>query len=369
VETFIKEGFDELIKKEPNAKQYQNIHPLDLPLAFQFECIRAAPQNNKAPRIDLFLNAIEGGTGRFFDPQAKSNMPYTLYDFTLEGRTIRVMRFGTPTNQNYCGEAKINPEFKHFLHKKKVLYIRLEDEQKNYIVNEWIRNEALKELNEEYPENFFLSIFSLDNSFFYQKDEYADNSLGTSPFETVEAYKESFMKAILGKGFYFNPTWSNETSFNDKLENIWDEVHEIFFDKKYPLNQVERGHFVIAYYVLTTFYLLRKSQADYFLFGCKDSADRGQMLQAVLLSVLLIFMNKELSTKHLRFLKVVIHAAALIVRKREMNERRDRLISFLEFIFSSEQIRERLRERKEYYGVNGEDIFVPTIEEDLCKMT
>jgi len=103
--------------------------------------------------------------------------------------------------------------------------------------------------------------------------------------------------------------------------------------------------------------LLKKTCACFLICCCKDSIDRGNILNTLVCLLILILLEKENSQERLRILKVFIHAATMIVKKREMNGRKTRFLSFLD-LMANPFVIQRLKKRKEQIGIMGDDIFI-----------
>lgn len=363
-------GLEELSKANPKKYlSYLENHPLDLPLNVQFEAVHAAPQVYKAPHLHLLWNLVQCLFGNH-DPQRGGNIPYVLFDFEMKQndggiKNVRVVRTGTPTNQ-FFGSVEVNPEFEVFVaDNKKVLFIRLEDEQKRplNIGDESIRNTAFKEFSLKYPENFFLTILAHDTDFYHQRNAFDDPDEQTPLYKTANDFKNAFLEEMLSDekvGYYFPVDWKTDEEFVKRLSRLWDEIHDDVFEKKVVLFKQDRCNFIMAYHMRLLLELAKKTGADILICCCKDSIDRANILNSLLLLFILILFQKDQSIEHLRILKVFIHAATMIVKKREMNERKERLLSFLELI-SSQLIKNRLRKRKEEIGLAGDDIKIKKI--------
>lgn len=367
VRLILEKGYEELLKTYPEKyKDFEVEDKLDLPLEIQFDAVHAAPQAYKAPHVSLLLGTIQPLFGSH-DPQLSSNMPYVLYDFQMKNQeneelqTIRVLRTGTPTN-HYSNkiDVEINPEFETFLIDNKFLFIRLEDEQKRMIGDESIRNTAFKKFREQHPENFFLCILANDTDFYHQQGEFDDKSEITPCFLTIDEFKAAFLNEMLSEdkvGYFFPPEWKQDSQFVERLSLLMDEVQYDFFDQKEVLFKEDRCHFIMALHMRIPLELQRKTGANYLACCCKDSIDRANILSALLQYYILILLKKEGSPEHIRIFKVFIHAAAMIVKKREMNGRKARFLSFFQLL-QNPQIIERLRQRKEEIGIAGDDIYV-----------
>lgn len=361
----IDEGRKVLVESKPDIySSWKDQDPFNLPLSLQFEAITAAPQKFKAPYANLLVDFVEGAFSVLYDPQRKSNMPYVLYDFEMKLENgliqdIRVIRSCTPTMQRmdlrsftYQGDAMIVPEFENFIIDKKVLYINLQDEK-----SEASRNIAFKNLMQKYPNNFFLAILAHDSNFYHQTGPYADKDKNNPRFKNAEEFWDAFLQIIMKEeeGYYFSKEWLSDESFIQKLKTIWHEVHEDLFEKKEALSEQERCIFIEAYYLRVALLLLRKTEAKYLFFSCRDSNDRGGKCNALLLKFLMILFQKQHSTKHKRIVKTYTHAAPFISKKKAMNGRKERYLYTDEWI-SNDHVAAKLQRRKDSIGISGEDI-------------
>jgi len=94
-----------------------------IPLSEQFALIKRAPQDWKAPIVDLKIEQARGALNLSFDAQRRNNVPYALFDILREDKlTVHIIRTGSPTiqrneysNWSYQGEATITPDFELFI--------------------------------------------------------------------------------------------------------------------------------------------------------------------------------------------------------------------------------------------------------------
>lgn len=334
-----------------------------IPLLDQFNYIDAVPQYELAPHSHLLVNLIKGGCNIHFDPQRGNNIPYALFDFALNDKIIRVLRCGTPTMQrtsyktySFKGEATITPEFiclneSLAANNKKLLFISLQDNLERYVGTEKPRNNALIELQEFFPETFHLMILANDSPFYHQKGIFEQ-------IDCAQDFKVKFLSEMLSEDSgFFIPSHIVDT---ETLMNILDEVHVDLYLKSQDLNRKERLDFIEFFYARLTLHALKKSKADYLINCCKDSIDRAGIRNALLQYLLLVFYQKEESSSHLNELFVFLHVGPLLVKKRAVNLRHERLLSVLELL-ASDDVRARIYQRKDVLGVQGHDLEIQNI--------
>lgn len=362
VKTMLNEGRKQL------QGNLEGTDPFLQPLEDQFKCIHAAPQQLKAPIAYLFLNRLYGAVSVYFDPHRQTNIPWALYDFLLTqtdmtAKKVRVLRMGTPTYQRttfadmtYMGNAKIDPVFRLFVEgtadlDQKILFLSLQDDFERAIGTENKRNDAQKTLPAQYPSCFFYAILSHDSSFYYQNGEY---ELRTD----AGSFKSIFLEQLLtnNTGFYFPESWLADPEFQELLQTLLTNLHQILFDNRAELSHKERCSFIQIFYIFLALKLLVKTGADKLIFCCKDSIDRAGIENALMHYVLLILTDNEMSQDHLRAMHVYIHAATVIVKQQEMNHRYKRLLWALE-ILQEPQVRMRIKACKADFGVAGIDNF------------
>lgn len=235
----------------------------------------------------------------------------------------------------------------------RIFFASLQDDCKRLIGTEDTRNDTLKELAVKYPNNFFFVIMAQDSPFYYQNGIYAAKET------PAKVFKEEFLKQLLGEktGYYFPPEWIQDPQFKETLSQFLDELHhDLFVDEK-ELDHQQRCCFIEILHIRLAIHLLSKVNADKMIFCCKDSIDRAGKCNALLLYFILIILNKEKSPEHLKMMMVYIHAATVIVKQKEMNERKTRLLWALECL-QKKKVRERLKARKDSYGISGSDILV-----------
>jgi len=355
VEMFLKTGMKKI---DPSFKG----DVFELPLEKQFKAVTLAPQAMKAPKIDLLVNRIRGGFNVFYDPHGMGNMPYVIFDMMLGSHKIRSLRMGTPTIQrdNYEtmtweGEAKVIPEFYQFLtacsiKKKKLLWISLQDDCIRLIGTESERNRALKKLENDFPDNFFMLVLANDSPFYYQTGQYENEEITASNFKS---YFHIEMLYEQNSGFYIPKTFIDIKI----ISSLLDEVHHDLFGNKEILNRQERLDFIEIFYARLVLHSLKLLKVDLFCFCCKDSIDRAAKCNVILLKLLQILLGKENDQDYNRKLYVNVHAPALLVKKRAMNFRQERVLSALNRL-DDPQIIERIRKRKETIDVQGDVTFL-----------
>lgn len=368
IDQIIKEGIIAKHQSSPRLHEEYQKSLYQISLKDQFSYIKAAPQKFKAPYIPLNVDLIKGGCNIAFDAQRRSNIPYVLFNFMLDGIDVRVLRSGSPTMQrndyNTCtiaGEATITPEFECMIEKlgangETLLHVSLQDDRERYAGSEHQRNNAFIELHNKYPKTFQLVILAHDSLFYHQEGDFKN-------IDHAEVFKDQFLKEMFsdGCGFFFPEGLKDREAFKE----IMDEIHsDLFIDenlnkpKTYLIHE-ERLNFIELFYTRLTLFLLKKTKACYLINICKDSIDRAAIRNALFHYLLLIFFQKETCGDHLNALYTFLHAGAFLVKKRSLNSRQDRLISILNLL-ESKEIRERLLQRKESTGVTGDDLFIKT---------
>lgn len=332
-------------------------------LKSQLEYIQYAPQQEKAPHLDLLIELGRGGLNIGFDSQRRGNIPYKLFDFMINQKIVHVLRMSTPTMQRtsyesatFDGEALIVPEFETFINylnrrKQTLLLISLQDRTPRFAGTENTRNEALIHLHKKYEKSFQLVIFAHDSDFYYQ----------TAKFENIsdaEIFKSQFLDQMMSSdgGFFF----PKDLQLFKTFRIIMDEVHFDLYLQKEHLSKEERMVFIEIFYARITLLLIKLTNTNYLVNVCKDSIDRAAIKNSIIQYLLLIFFHKENSIPHLDLLYTYLHGGAFIVKKRCVNSRIDRLMNVLNHL-ENEEIKNRLRYRIASIGVQGEDFISENI--------
>jgi len=352
----LEKGLETLFFDDPESNaQLLLDDPFTLPLDKQFKAINALPQDWKAPKLNLLLHRARGACNILYNPHQDGNTPYVLFDVSLQQGNnpplqIRVIRTGTPTVQRdcfqrmtYAGEAYIVPEFRYFIERlrrndENLLFISFQDDLERWIANEAQRNIALKKLAEEYPETFRFAIFSKDNAFYFQ----------TSYFNRVYK-KEEFLNIYFNdlihckNGMYIPTEWAKNKELTSLIkENLFD-VSFILFKDANELKKVERLDFIEISYCFLTLEFALYFKVLHLIFCCKDSIDRANLSNTLLLYILLIITGDIDSLEYRKILYSYLHAATLFVKKREMNSRFERLISAIKRL-DDPAVRKRIKE-------------------------
>jgi len=260
---------------------------------------------------------------------------------------VHIIRTGSPTiqrneysNWSYQGEATITPDFELFINVLKqrdltLLFTSLQDDIERIAGSEKAQNTALKALAIRYPDTFHFMILAHDSDFYYQHGAFEQLNI-------VEELKAYFLYQITTSqdSFFIEPNTLAQVDF----KRIMDEVHTDAFENQLKLSKQEREIFIELCYTRFTIALIDHHAASYVINCCKDSIDRAGIRNALMHYFLLLSSGKELSPENLNPIYMYLHAGALLVKKRALNERKNRLTVVLGHLEKPE-VRARLSER------------------------
>ncbi len=368
IKAFLEEGYAILIKQDPSNLHLLNTDPFKVDLETQIEAIHQVPQKFKAPLLNLFIGRLSGGTNLNFNPQLY-NIPYvygtlkitsnlippewvsTIYLQILPTteQTIKIIRTGTPTHQGeelsslFIGTTpQINLEFSYFVKTAKergerVLFVSLQDSVGRWFADESKRFQVLKELSNEYKEHFILISLSNDSAFYNQTGEYENKD---NKIQFLETYAELILQSE--SGYDIPDAWRESPDYKKDLSSLLTIASALMFDDVESLTREERIDFITFFQSGYPLYLCCILAISHLIICCKDSIDRANIALLILMMTVLIMINEEESEEMMETLYTLLHAATVMIKKRELNSRKTRLFQILERL-KDKKIRQNLK--------------------------
>jgi hypothetical protein len=176
-----------------------------------------------------------------------------------------------------------------------------------------------------------------------------------TPSKTFLNLFEKELFKTTNANYYFPKDVRDDPSFEQTIKTILSQVHETVFQSKEVLDRKERRAFIELTPVFITLHYIVKTKARYLAIACKNNADRGMKMNALLFEVLSIFTNFKNEEKHKEILTTLIDGPSLFGLKRGMNEeRRTRFAETLEFL-NDESVRENIYNLRDVYSFNDND--------------
>ncbi|NGX31357.1 MAG: hypothetical protein K940chlam8_00724 [Chlamydiae bacterium] len=270
----------------------------------------------------------------YFNPIAEGNLPFVLSLQTYQGEvpfTTTCMRTPCPVDQGPTGVG-IAPEYREFVASSDgpVAYFSLQfdsDEKSDWNGGERLRIEPFRTLEREYADKFHLFSLPMDKRVFKCEKEFETDN--------VADYKQTLIRAMCTNnfGFYFPQQPSVQTTLQNDLQGLFDQVHTLFFPGKTTLTTAEKQIFLILFYVSIELFYTIKLKLKYKHFSCKDAVDRAGILNIVALRVQQIMLGKEKDHYFSRQLQAYTHLPAFTSRHTSILEhRRHHLIEVLDFL-------------------------------------
>jgi hypothetical protein len=295
-----------------------------------FPILKNMNNEHKMCRFTENVQSLLGFLNINFDPHLKGNIPYLLGTLDIDGKLRKLLRIGSITMQGWYGKAQIIPEFKGYLESLRIeekthLYISLQNDQPKLMGTETIRNQAFKDLENEFK-NFVCVILAQDSCFYKQIDE------NGNPRETQQAdqFIDEFYAEMFGEntGFYFSKKLLEKPLFKDSIKLLLQHVHKVFFDGKKELDREDKLDFIEIFYAYLSIFLINVSNADNVNISCKDAIDRAGKTNSLLMQLLLIIANQSEDPLYQRIHQVLTHMPAMWVKGRPiLHDRRDRLVT------------------------------------------
>lgn len=308
--------------------------------AQDFDIIDNVDPAKKISFFEVNLKKFLGHINVNFDPHLQGNVPYIYDKLNMGKKTVTLMRMGTPTIEGCTGAAQIIEEFRGYLqhcvaNHKIHLYISLQNDRMKSVLkgdvagDESGRNQAIKDIQKEFSNNFFVVVLAHDSNFYKQAGIHNKNQ-NTEEFFTV------FKSELFGDdtGFYFPEAWKDDLKpIVDKLLKL---VLNTSFENKEELTRQEKQDFIQIFYAYLALILIDYSKADNANITCKDAIDRAGMLNALLEKLIMIIEGRVDTPESQRKHKVLTHAAAFWTKSQAIikkggkdasNGRRERLLS------------------------------------------
>ena len=283
-----------------------------------------------------------------FDPILQGNIPFRFPSYCPNQKSIQLLRFATPT-----AAGSITPEFKGFIQKthlegKKHVYFSLQSREGL----EGVRNKALYELSQSYPEAFKLIILD-KNSHFYQQHgkEWDQPTMDTDVFKDkfLEELTQGFLPFTEGANFYFPPEL--QQYLVPVLKNLMQLTENIFFPEQEQLSKQDRLNFITLYYGLLELAILRIVDPDSANITCKDAIDRAGEGNSILFQLVSILEKRTNSDDYLEDLAAVTQWPAFSAKKQGIitsEGRRERLESATA-ILKNPVVQQKLLREKEMF--------------------
>lgn len=289
--------------------------------AQDFDIIDNVDPAKKLSFFEVNLKKFLGHINVNFDPHLQGNIPYIYDKLKMDEKTVNLMRMGTPTIEGCTGPAQIIEEFRGYLQdcvvKHKIhLYISLQNDKAKMAGtgDETGRNTAIKDLQNEFPNNFFVVVLAHDSNFYKQAGIH-------NKTQKTDDFFDVFKSELFGKdtGFYFPQAWKDDLKpLVDKLLKF---VLYISFDGKEELTRQEKQDFIQIFYAYLALLLIDYSKADNANITCKDAIDRAGMLNALLEKLIMTIEGHVDTPESQRKHKVMTHAAAFWTKSQAIIKR------------------------------------------------
>lgn len=322
----------------------------DLEVA-EFKAIANIGWEYGAPGIAVNWGKLRGTVNKNFDPNTQSNTAFTLGSIELfdkEGnlKTLTLQRIGCPTRDGLglTSFAQITLEFRAYMESCRLrgerhLYISLQNEESKWVGYEAHRNDALKVLQQEYPNTFYFVVLDQDSAFYHQIGEFDMFSLKTSIF--LEQLEARMFKT--DGNFYFSSAWLQDPAFNRLCKRTMQTTLAILFGTTPDtMDLQQRKDFIEIFYAIFVLQLARYANAQKMNISCKDAIDRAGKTLSLLIKILQIAQKHAHSPEHKRIHRTYTHAPALFVKKQAIvSVRRERLNHAIQWLYHSE-VQQRL---------------------------
>ncbi len=330
-----------VIEKGYGSDKVDDIMALSLPE--QRQAIINLPQADKAPLFNLWVNKLKGHTGCYFDPHTMGNIPHILFDLIFKDRSIRFVRTGTPTIDEW--NTRIAPEFLAFLRHcvstdKKLMYFNLQAAAGGA---ESSRCKLLKKVFEDEEMENSLFMLNHDTEFYLQSGVWEEE-------EDAERFKKSLIHQLCTDPSFWIPVdYQNDKKFLKLTRQVFDDLHQDVFHGKKKMSREERQDFLDIAYSLFIFTCACYEQPETIMVCCKDALDRAGLRIYILLYLVMIFKN-QLDEDAMKNLMVTAMGPPFLMKKQEIIEERFERLNRCRIRLSDEAVIHNLQQRAKDRG-------------------
>jgi|GEM_PF-4276497 len=236
---------------------------------------------------------FSGHYNLYFEAASKRNIPYRDSQFKLAGRTITILRHGTPFYHHSSSQLNFNEDYMAFLERatsnnEKILQIVLENVA---AFNERERVYKRLTLNDTFPDQVYVCALNMDNEFFKNP-----------PYEErLEKLKTVINDKIWGKleeTTYQIPERIQSAITRRDVSDVLSQVEKLYFSNNQgKLENAEEGQaFILLFYAHFTLFLCEKLNISFLEAFCKDDIDRGNSFK-VIFKLILLYNSGQLKNK------------------------------------------------------------------------
>lgn len=328
-EGYFYDDFHKKLMKEMGLKDNQGFSKDD------FDTIISSKfyKENRLPIVEVNAKKFSGYSGIAFDASLYGNIPNVFGALNIGGKLRDLLRMPTPTIQGF-GTAIINQEFRGFIQYCTLaspddtqkglshLYISLQNEKDN---EAW-RNLPIKNLQQDFPKNFFVVILTQDSKFYRQVNQHGEPLGSDLPI----VFLKEFKRQLFGKdtGFYFRDEWKKDKVFRHNVKKLLNLVHIYCFNSKALLTHEEKLDFIEVAYGFLILYFIHYCNADSANVTCKDAIDRAGKVNANLIKIYLTIIGLIDTPESQQFHRASIHIPPFLAKSQPVvKSRRDRLIT------------------------------------------
>lgn len=311
-------------------------HSLADKLAEEYAAMAKLVKNNPDGPINKILTALQDGEYRVFDPLMQGNIPSELYTLYVQDCKSRIMRWPSPTHQEFIHKCSVVDEFKAFLHAcnhghaiNKNLLINMQDRTS---WKDHFRCMALEDLphHESYVRHLEVISLAKDTEFYHQQAPY---HLENHADIFMQLYKEQLLDE--GCGYQF-PDHVKKILAEQFIPRAMEGVHRIFFNGKNVLTRDQRLDFIEIFSLLLQLKVIDIAKPDVVGFTCKDGIDLGEAVACELYVFLKLLAQERMSENDRQLLDVILHGPSLLFRGRLMQpERFNRMLSTIKTLESA----------------------------------
>lgn len=353
---------NDLIACSHEMKNHQGdpVAPLSKQLAKDYASMKHLISKYPKGPLSKVLEYIEKEEFISYDPILQGNIPIRLYTVFINGKGADLIRYPSPTSQEFIHKCSVVEEYKSFLRRyaesEKAAHVLFNFQDKT-TWKEHSRSQALENLahSQEFENSLFVITLPKNTDFYHQEGSYG-----------IDNQTDVFIEQCLAQmsdqsaGFSFPPQLE-KLYLSGFVKDMMHAIVHVFFEGKNVLSQQQRKNFIEIFYLFLQLKSLEVISPKSFCYCCKDGIDTSLSAGALLFAFLQLLGKEEVSLADKEELNAMLYAIPLIYRERLLlPERFDRMNSVIR----------QVEEVKRHMGFDAfhakvKEVFHPFFKTDL----
>ncbi|MBS0624295.1 MAG: hypothetical protein JSS62_06730 [Verrucomicrobia bacterium] len=392
VQDYAADVLKEKVVARSEPQRYNHADPVAL-LNQEQRVIETLPNEAKGNQSFCYVNKMKGHANVDFSPISGNNFPHYLANLRLQRgeqqREVRLLRFGTPTQQD-GKEVALKGAFLLFLdyckeHRQSILSVQLQNRDPGMEHNgdESFRVELMLQLaasDSRYADIYQPLALPHDDNFYKHKKEYDPDLRDAAAFKRVflerifgvsrEADGRSHFKLPLPRSIQEQivrdgRVFDERHPIAQDISYILNRVHEVFYANKAELTPKERHVFQNQVYAYLIIYFTEYHQTSFLHGQCKDAMDRAMALVGLMLYNSLVQLGQHGDSGKMQEWLDMVETPALFIKGIPMHGSRYKTLTdclALSFKVAQEQSQDGGQVLRDMVRVRGEPVGVADIK-------